>query len=159
MFEEIDGLLKDCRLPFCFDITENESSCLFIFSPEGEESVAIMIDDLVVSAPEIPQWKVFGRRQRKPFDDVCAFIRHLYLVDLSMSRFRLTQRADGLYVQIFISPDADLTTDERQGLINTFLWHVYGEDVVMANHITGEAILATPSLHGSLSATEFARSL
>jgi hypothetical protein len=157
VFEEIDKLLDNCRLPYCFDITHDDSRCYLIFSPEGDEEVAKKIDELVMAAPTIPNWEVYGRRQRKPFKDVCAIVRRLYLIDASMTRFRLLEKEDGPFIQMFVSPDADLTPDEMRGLINTFLWHFFGEDVVMDEYIQGEAILASPPMDGTLSATELAK--
>jgi hypothetical protein len=156
VFEEIDKLLNNCHLPYCFDLTRDDLFCYFVLSPEGDEGLAKKIDELVLSAPSIPNWKVYGRRQRKPFQDVCAIVRHLYLVDVSMARFRLLENEDGPFIQMFVSPDADLTTDERRGLINTFLWHLFGEDLVMARRIRGEAILASPPSDRSFSSTELA---
>jgi hypothetical protein len=157
VFEEIDKLLDKCRLPYCFDITHDNALCYFILSPEGDGEFAKNIDELVLAAPAIPNWKVYGRRQRKPFEDVCAIVRQLYLVDVSRTRFRLLEEADGTFIQMFIPPDADLTPDERRGLINTFLWHFFGEDAVMTKHIRGEAILANPPLDETLSAPELAK--
>lgn len=156
VFDEIDELLNNCRLPYCFDVTFDDSFCYFILSPEGDVEFAKKIDELVMAAPTIPNWKVYGRRQRKPFEDVCSVIRNLYLIDVSVSRFRLLEKEDGPLIQMFVSPEADLTLDERQGMIETFLWHFLGEDVVIAKSIQGEAILAGPPLDGTLSASELA---
>ncbi len=156
VFEEIDKLLDNCRLPYCFDITHDDSSCYLIFSPEGDEESAKKIDELVLAAPTIPNWEVYGRRQCKPFKDVCSIVRQLYLVDISSTRFRLIEKEGGPFVQVFVSPNADLTPDEQRGLINTFLWHFFGENPVMTKNIRGEAILANSPLNGTLSATELA---
>jgi hypothetical protein len=156
VFEEIDKLLNECGLPYCFDITHDDSLCYFILSPEGDKEFAKKIDELVMKSPTIPDWKVYGRRQRKPFEDVCAIVRQLYLIELSTTRFRLLRNEDAPFIQMFVSPDADLTPDERRGLINTFLWHFFGEDVAMNKHIRGEAILANPPSDGTLSPGELA---
>jgi hypothetical protein len=154
VFEEIDRLLEQFRLPYCFDVTHEKSLCYFILSPEGDPSVAVAIDQLVMSAPPIANWRVFGRRQRKPLHDACAIIRQLYLIDPLAARFRVLQRNATPFIQMFLTSSADLEPDEQRGLINTFLWHAIGEDTVLAQRIGAELLLAKPPSEGTLSAAE-----
>jgi len=157
VFEGIDNLLELFRFPYCFDITHENSVCYFILSPEGNFVVATRIDELVMSAPSIPKWKVFARRQRKSLEDACAIVRNLYLVDPSTARFRLFERDGSQFIQMFVPPSADLETEEQIGLLYTFLWHAIGEATVMDEHIGAELFLAEPPLGATLSASELVK--
>jgi hypothetical protein len=160
VFDNIDSLLQRYELPFCFDLTMDGDRCCFILSPEGDSRIAERIDALVSTAPVIPGWELFSRRQRKPLKDAYAIVRHLYLVDVSNARFRLDKMEGDPFVEMYLPFATDLTHEEGQGLINTLLWHVLGEDTVMLKKIRSRLILSVlPLKTPTLSVNELVQNL
>ena len=158
-FAKIDALLDRFRLPFCFDITCDDYSCYFILSPEGDRETAEQIDNLVRVAPDIPDWKIYPRRPRKTLEDACAIVRQLYLIDPRSARFLITKSDKLKFVQMYVSTGIDLDEDEKKGLINTFLWHAIGEDLVMSEHIKGEVITAISPSGKTITASDLVERL
>jgi hypothetical protein len=156
-FESIAETLDRFGLSYCFDITFDDSLCFLILSPEGDYDAAQVIDQLVAASPHIPGWKVFSRRQRKSLDDARAIVENLYQFDPASARFRVLTRNGTPFIQMFAPPSLELDTEERQGLINTFLWHAIGEDTVMDKHIGGELRLASAPSTAILSAEDIAK--
>ena len=145
VFESIDQLLSQHGFPYCFDVTTDDETSYFILSPEGDFSLATEIDQLVKAAPDIPGWRILPRRQRKHLQDVFAIIRQLYLVDVSNATFSLATTSGVPLVEMCVACNADLTAQEKQGLVNTFLWHALGEDTVMSNDIRSRLVFSTPA--------------
>ena len=153
-FEGIDSLLERCELPFCFDLTSDDDFCYLIFSPEGDKACATAIDALVTVAPFVDGWKILGRRPKKNLADVRAIVKRLYLFDPSAARFRVYNNNDALRVEMYVPRSTDLTPEERQGLVNTFLWHAIGEDVVMNSGLTATLRVSGMTEENTLSAEE-----
>jgi hypothetical protein len=142
VFDEIEKLFLSCGYDICFDITESEGKCILVMSPEGDPELAESIDRLIESKPEALSWKVVGGREKKDLADVCAIIKHLYLIDLRDCRFRHRERS---LIEIYVPHDADLTAEEAEGMGNTFLWHAIGERRVMEFGIKFEMYLGEPN--------------
>lgn len=155
VFEDIDGLLGRYDLPFCFDITCDDDACQFILSPEGDIAVAAMVDKLVAAAPIIDGWKIFARRQKKPLADAQSIVRNLYPVDLAAAKFRIARGVEET-IEMFVPATCDLTQEEGQGLVNTFLWHAIGESVVIDRRLKGKICQGDPP-NGTLTAEELVR--
>ena len=116
-FEVIDNLLIGNNLPFCFDITVGEGCPLLIFSPEGDPSEAIKIDELLRDAPSCGSWRFFGRRQKKDLDDAAAIVMQLYPLDPRLMKYGLMRSASRWLLTMQIPADSDITPDEAQGMV------------------------------------------
>ncbi|HLJ13753.1 MAG TPA: hypothetical protein VKV15_04600 [Bryobacteraceae bacterium] len=154
VFDAIDSLLQSNSLPFCFDITNDDGGCLLIFSPEGDAEIARSIDQLVKSAPTSENWRILGRRPQKDLEDAAAIVRKLYLLDPVQLRYRARHDNMGPIVDMIVPTTADLSPEEAQGMINTFLWHVIGEGTVMNEHIRGNVIFDDKPDGTTISATQ-----
>jgi hypothetical protein len=158
VFEEIDALLALHGVGVCFDVTIDDSSiCCLIFSPEGDESAALLIDNLVASAQPCDGWRILGRRPQKELSDAAAIVSTLYMLDPTQMRFRLVRGRNIRCVEMIVPQSADLTPAEAQGMINTFLWHAIGEDFVMKHAIRGQVRFADDEASPSLSAAEIVK--
>ena len=136
--DSIDGLLKAHNLDLCFDITSDEDGYTLIFSPEGQASDAIIIDQLLKDAPDLANWKFWGRRQKKELEDAAAIVWNLYALNPLQMRFRLLNENSGQVVEMIIPSNSDLTPEESNGMINTFLWHAIGEARVIEQGMRGK---------------------
>lgn len=136
--DAIDGLLKAHNLDLCFDITSDEGGCKLIFSPEGQSSDAILIDQLLREAPDLAAWKFWGRRQKKELEEAAAIVCNLYALNPLQMRYRLLKENSAQVVEMIIPLNSDLTPEESNGMINTFLWHAIGEAQVIEQGIRGK---------------------
>lgn len=150
-FQRVDALLQGLDLDFCFELTREGDTAVLVLTPEGDPQKGSMIDALVAAKPEIPGWRVYRRRQRKPLKDALAFVRRIYGLDLSDATFDL-RGSPGRYEVVMHSKVAEgLAPDEAYGLVATFLDHAIGEEVVMARVSRMEA---SQSAGGHFSAEE-----
>jgi hypothetical protein len=131
VFEVVETMLTRYGFNYCFDITATDETCLLILSPEGDSATATRIDALIALAPQLRDWQVVGRRQKKPINDVRAIVKNLYLIDLFQCRFRVSSYKINRNIEIFVPTSTDLTPAEQEGLAATFLWHALGEAQVM----------------------------
>lgn len=159
VFEAIDRLLEKHGLPFCFDVTMDEDNSVLILSPEGDENTGREIDRLLRVAPTSGSWRFLGRRPQKSLDDAAAIVQELYLVDPRRLRFQLRQDGGGFAIEMIVPSSTDLSPEEAQGMVNTFLWHAVGEDAVMKNHISGRVTFNKNQSTSSLSARELIAAL
>ena len=160
VFQDINTLLEQHGFSFSFDLTSDECDGILAFTPEGDAEVAEQIDNLVAFAPDLPGWKVYGRRQRKALDDVYAIIRRLFLVDVANSKFQLARRTTQPDVVMFASTATKLTDEEQAALVSTFLDHAMGEELVMTMGVHSKLVASDPprDLH-VLSASEMVTAL
>lgn len=150
VFDRIDALMDANGLEWCFDVTSDGKCGHLILSPEGNHDIARLIDRFLECAPELPLWKLFGGRQRKPLQDVRAIILDFYYLDLLECSCQIRYDVDVRTVQLSMPDDPhQMTEAEKDGLINTLLWHAIGERFVMDNDIRGEVLVAAN--HCSLS--------
>jgi hypothetical protein len=138
VFDAIDKLLEFHGLPFCFDISSDDTVSLLIFSPEGDVDDAAMIDKLVAAAPRIRSWSILRRRPKKRLADAATIVRNLYLQDPMQAKYRAYDVGDNHIVEMVVPTSSDVTPEEGQGMINTFLWHAFGEESVMDHKIIGK---------------------
>ncbi len=67
VFDAIVGLLDSHDLPYCFDVTFDESECFLIFSPEGDPDDCIPESRYARSprAPRSRTWEGLGTQAQK----------------------------------------------------------------------------------------------
>lgn len=133
-FERVEDLLQRHGQDCCFDITMDGEAVL-ILSPEGDPEEAARIDSLLRERPEIPGWRFFGRRQKKPVQDAFAFVRHIWGRDISDATFDVSGSGE---VTVYSKGLAGLEQEKVEGVIATFLDHALGESVAMSR-VTGVA--------------------
>jgi len=131
-FNMVEHLLADHGYDFSFDLTEQDGLTVMILSPEGDRSEAARIDSLIASKPPMPKWIVYGRRQRKPLEDVYAIIRHIYDLDVEDAKFVTEDAPGGLNIMMYSKAFVGLNDEESKGLVATCLDHALGEDFVMS---------------------------
>jgi len=132
VFRQIQALLARHGLDWAFEITTDEhGNAVLAFTPGGDREVAQSIDALLAIQPVIPNWRIFGRRQRKPLADAYVFVREIYGIDLTRELFELEGKRDGYVVTMISDQAADFDDEEARGLVSTLLDHALGEDVVM----------------------------
>lgn len=159
VFEEMERLLEAHGLSYCFDITSDDTHSYLVFSPEGEFELGKLIDEVVECAPVVKGWVFFARRQKKSLADVGAIVRHLYLFNISESRFQVARDGGVVRVEMHVPIATDLTAEEGQGLVNTVLWHALGERFVMDRNIVGSLVHDETPAEGSLSLEELVETL
>jgi len=137
VFESLDALMASCDIMYCFDITLLDGDCLLIFSPEGDYEEAAAIDSFLADAPDIRGWRLLARRMKKPLVDVEAIIQNLYGIDLASLSFKVCNSSDEVIIDMYMHGSDKITTEEAQGMVNTFLWHALGEGFVMERHVRG----------------------
>jgi hypothetical protein len=131
-FDQVDRMLQSAGFRFAFELTSSLDHGVLILSPEGDEAIAGLIDQLLMMRPHIPQWQFFGRRQRKPLPDAVIFVQKMYGRSIQDARFLITRMGEKLDVTMFSASMDGLTDEERDGLAATFLDHAVGEDRVMS---------------------------
>lgn len=129
--ETVDELLKESGFDIAFDLTEEGSSSVLVFSPEDATAEAEIIDELVDVAPEIPGWKIYGRRQKKPIEDAVAITREIFGIDLAESRLHVIPGATGLKVILFSTSLNGMDPETSNRAVLTLLNHAAGEQTVM----------------------------
>lgn len=132
-FSRVESLLDAHGLGFCFELTQEGRDAVLVLTPEGDEDQARQIDAFVQLSPGIAGWRVYSRRQRKPLNDVYAFVRHIYDLDVTDATFDLRESPQGDVVTMHSKAVQGLTEEQAQGLVATFLDHAVGEGVVMAS--------------------------
>lgn len=157
VFATVEELLEQNGIDYCFDITADDRTCFLVFSPEGDESAASEIDNLISCATSIPDWKIYGRRQRKHINDVRAILKQLYLVDVFQCRFLYSSEKNPDRIEIFVPVSSDLTSEEQDGFANTLLWHAIGEDFVMNNRLQAVVRMSIPERQQLLSAQDLVK--
>ncbi len=129
-FDEIDELMAANGHHFCFDIGHSDGNVGLFITPEGDPKLAAAIDSLVRSAPLIPGWNIFGRRQKKDPYDFRAILRHLYWLDPADCRFKI-EPGRPPQITLFVPEAQDITPQEQADFADVFLWHALGEGNVM----------------------------
>jgi hypothetical protein len=159
VFCEVEEMLEQHGIDYCFDITANEQICCLVFSPEGDEQAAGDIDTIVASAPSLPGWKFYGRRQRKCVADVRAILKYLYSIDVLQCRFRYSPERLNCKIEIFIPISTDITSAEQRAFANTLLWHAIGDDTVMDRQLEAVVRKGIPVSQDTLSVQELVNSV
>ena len=132
VFDAVEQALAESGLDFAFDVTATEEGLLLLFSPEGDEEVAREIDALVGATPELPGWKVLGRRQPKPWQDALALVGEIAEASLADARFAVARGSEGLRVEVVAEALADFEDDSANRLAMLLLHHMLGEEYVMS---------------------------
>ena len=144
VFDNVNSQLQCNGIHFAFDISSDHLGGLLIFSPEGNFEVARAIDAFVEGRRMIGPWRIFTRRQRKHLSDAAAIVRNLYFIDVSDAKFSIGHYGQSNRVTMHQPETSQMTTDERQAMVFTYLCHALGEEVVMKKHIKSEfSILLT----------------
>lgn len=154
VFSVVEEMLEQHGMDYCFDITADKHMCCLVFSPEGDDQAARDIDTIVASAPSIPGWRFYGRRQQKCVADVRFIMKHLFSIDVLQCRFHYSpERLNGRIV-MFIPSSTDITPDEQRGFANTLLWHALGERTVMERRLEAVVQKGIPTSQDTLSVQE-----
>jgi len=121
-FQRVESLLQDHGFDFCFELTKEGGHAVLVLTPECDEERARRIDELIQVSPEIPGWRVYGRRQRKLLEDAFAFVRHIYGLDVTDSSFDLRETPRGYEVTMRSKAVQGLTAEEAQGFDGGGAW-------------------------------------
>lgn len=128
----IDEALREHDLSFVYEVTEGPFGGELTFTPEGDPTLAKVIDRFVAQAPSFDTWVVHSRRHRKSFSAALAFVKALHGVDLTGLHFKV-RNLGGQFHLLFIHPGlAALEEDRRFAVAATFLDHALGEAVAMS---------------------------
>jgi hypothetical protein len=131
-FNEVEALLTKFGLEFSFDLTMIGNRAVLILTPEGDWDLAKEIDELIREAREIPNWEVYGRRQKKELSDVFEILKGIYGEDAQDALFSV-RRLNGKYEVIMHTQAVKGYTEaEANGFVATFLDHAVGEEIVMS---------------------------
>jgi hypothetical protein len=133
VFQRIEAMLYKYGFEYCFELTEDEHDAVLVLTPEGDHEQARAIDKLIEAKPDIPGWRIYGRRQQKPLADVFTFIAHIYGLNVRDATFDILKTAHGREVTMWSDAIKSLSDEEARGLVATFLEHAIGEDIVMSN--------------------------
>ena len=156
-FDIVESILEGHGMNYCFDLTEVGDQAVLVLTPEGDPVQAREIDELLKSKPEIEGWQVYGRRRRKPLQDALIFVLEIYGIDISAATWSLRRSESGDdEITMFSAAVTDLSAEQREGLVRTFLDHAVGEAVTMsrvsiatARHV-GSGGLSAPELVATL---------
>lgn len=130
-FKSIEGMLARHGFDLCFDLTWERDCAALILTPESSKQLALVVDSLLDCRPPIAGWVFYGRRQRKRFGDVVAFIRNIYGVNIELCTFDLSGESPGFRATMFCDDLNELEPDEVGGLVATTIEHLLGECVSM----------------------------
>ncbi|HEX8702119.1 MAG TPA: hypothetical protein VF815_25030 [Myxococcaceae bacterium] len=131
VFESVERALAEAGIDFVFDVTAFEDSSGLIFTPEGDEEVARAIDMFLSQRPEIPGWRIFGRRQPKSWHDALVLVGQIAEADLSDARFAVWRDRPGLAVDMVAAELAQFEEPSAKSIAMLLLHHALGEEFVM----------------------------
>ena len=131
IFESVESALAEAGVDFVFDITAFEDGSGLIFTPEGDEEVAGAIDVFLSERPEVPGWRIFGRRQPKAWHDALVLVGQIAEADLSDARFAVWRAGAGLAVDVVAAELAQFEEDSAKSIAMLLLHHALGEAFVM----------------------------
>jgi hypothetical protein len=131
IFESVESALAEAGVDFAFDITAFEDDSGLIFTPEGDEEVAGAIDVFLAERPEVPGWRIFGRRQPKAWHDALVLVGQIAEADLSDARFAVWRAGAGLAVDVVAAELAQFEEDSAKSIAMLLLHHALGEAFVM----------------------------
>jgi hypothetical protein len=129
--QRIEQLLAAANYPHVHELTTNGTDGVLILTPEGDRSVASVVDWFVGFAPRIPGWVVHRRRQARPPDQAIGLTEKAFDVSLSDALFMDVECSDGMAVMVFSSASERLRCEQHQGLVAFLLQHLLGEETVM----------------------------
>jgi hypothetical protein len=147
-FDRIEAILRRSGQSFICEVTGQDEKAVLAFTPEGDPAVAAQIDAFLSEMPQLPRWRVYGRRQRKPLADAFAFVAHIYGLALDEARFVPQREREGVTVTMFSDAVKDLSPDVARGLLATFLDHAVGEELMMSKITRMETKTAAQLLPG-----------
>lgn len=150
-FDRMESLFKKCGYDFAFDLTTVADKAVLTITPEGNSKVAEEIDSLILQCPELLNWIIHNRRQRKPLNDAFEILKSIYGEDARDALFSVTE-LNGKYEVIMYTHAVDgFTKSQAEGFVATFLEHALGEDIVMSRiaHIRGSSEFPNEGSHSS----------
>jgi hypothetical protein len=155
-FQHIETLLQKNGFDFCFELTCEGPDAVLALTPEGNVGVAQRIENLVQEKHDIRGWRVYSYRQRKPLPDALTFVRHIYGIDVADASFDLQVNFGFYRITMYCGDLNKLATGEIYGLVETFLDHAIGEELVMSQvrEVSGRA-----AGRGHLSVSELVQKL
>lgn len=152
-YDRICKLLESANCPYVCEVTCNDQEAILIFTPESDPEVAKEIDEFVYSAPVIPNWGLYTRRQRKPVDDVLEILKEIYGLDASDATFSAVKKGSSIDVVMHTKAASEMTTTEASGFVEMFLEHALGEQTSMS--IVGNRSIDSLTANGTLSPGDF----
>jgi len=130
-YYEITQLLGTFGCPYVCEITCDDSDAILIFTPESDSKVAKEIDEFMLLAPQLPNWIIYSRRQRKPIEDVFEILNEIYGVDSRDAMFTVSSANDRFNVMMHTSVEPEMTPKEAAGFVKMFMEHALGEETAM----------------------------
>ncbi len=152
-YDKICELLESANCPFVCEVTCNDQEAILIFTPESDPEIAKEIDEFVNSAPVIPNWRLYTRRQRKPVDDVFEILKEIYGLDASDATFSAVKKGSKIDVVMHTEVASEMTTTEANGFVEMFLEHALGEQTSMS--IVGNSSVDSLTANGALTPVDF----
>jgi len=127
VFREIESKLCESDCEFGLELLLEKDTAILVLSPEGDASRAESIDRFLAGRPEIPGWRVHGRRPRRSIEDARALVSCTQGVDVDAALFGLDPLDEGWLVMML----TDAPRERAGRALATFLDHALGEDVAM----------------------------
>ena len=131
VFESVESALAEVGVDFVFDVTAFDDGGGLIFTPEGDEEVARAIDVFLAERPEVPGWRIFGRRQPKSWHDALLLVGQIAETNLSDARFAVWRAGSGLAVDVVAAELAQFEEPSAKSIAMLLLHHALGEEFVM----------------------------
>jgi len=131
IFESVESALAEAGVDFVFDITAFDDGSGLIFTPEGDAEVAQAIDVFLAERPEVPGWRIFGRRQPKAWHDALLLVGQIVEADLSDARFAVWRAGSGRAVDVVAAELAQFEESSAKSIAMLLLHHALGEAFVM----------------------------
>jgi hypothetical protein len=130
-YERVVHLLDQAGYTHAVELTVDDDDGCLIFTPESNAELARVVDDFVGAAPPVPGWKVFNRRQQKPWEDALTMAEDVWQVNASDARFVVEQADTGFNVTMLSDAAEFLAGAEAEGFVTFFLEHALGEQLCM----------------------------
>lgn len=130
-YHRIAEILDRASCDFVFELTSDDTKAHLIFTPESDPLTARLIDGFLLHAPSLPNWKLFGRRQRCDIDDAFERLERVYDVNARDAVFSTEINDDDIKVTMHCDAARILRDAEKIGFVTFFLEHALGEELTM----------------------------
>lgn len=152
-YDRICELLESASCPYVCEVTCNDHEAILIFTPESDPEIAKEIDEFVYSAPVIPNWVLYTRRQRRPVDDVLEILKEIYRLDASDATFSAVKKGSLIDIVMHTKVASEMTASEAKGFVEMLLEHALGEQTSMS--IIGKRSIDSLTANGGLTPVDF----
>jgi hypothetical protein len=124
-------LLEQSQYPHICELSREGETAVLIFTAESNALVAEAVDWFVGFAPVLPGWRIYTRRQAKPFESVTLILKSIFGCDFSDSLFLYVALEDGFAVMMYSDSARNLADLERACAALRCLEHYLGEEFVI----------------------------